>query len=103
MKVSRLVMQKPSCREERVDTDPVLDVVRRELRRMSPDVRMDTEQIRAVLVQEVLKRDVIEGDKADEARKKITRAANKALKAKAAAAGASKSSSADESGHSSNS
>jgi hypothetical protein len=64
---------------------------------------MDTEQIRAVLVQEVLKRDVIEGDKADEARKKITRAANKALKAKAAAAGASKSSSADESGHSSNS
>lgn len=68
-------------------TDPVLDIVRRELRRMSPDVRIDTEQIRDVLLQEVLKRDVIEGDKADEARKKVTRAINKRLKAKAAAAG----------------
>lgn len=68
-------------------TDPVLDVIRRELRRMSPDVRIDTEEIQAVLTQEVLKRDVIEGEKADEARKKVARAANKALKARAAAAG----------------
>lgn len=68
-------------------TDPVLDVVRRELRRMSPDVKIDTEQIHAVLVQEVLKRDVIEGDKAEEARKKVSRAANRALKAKSVAAG----------------
>jgi hypothetical protein len=84
-------------------TDPVLDVVRRELRRMSPDVKIDTEQIHNVLMQEVLKRDVIEGDKADEARKKVARAANKALKAKAAAAGASESNSADDNGHSSSS
>jgi hypothetical protein len=68
-------------------TDPVLDVIRRELRRISPDVRIDTAQIHDVLVQEVIKRDVIEGDKADEARKKVNRAANRALKAKAAAAG----------------
>jgi hypothetical protein len=68
-------------------TDPVLDVVRRELRRMSPDVRIDCEQIRSVLVQEVLKRDAIDGEKADEARKKVARAANRALKAKAAASG----------------
>jgi hypothetical protein len=81
-------------------TDPVLDVVRRELRRMSPDVRIDTEQIHDVLVQEVLKRDVIEGDKADEARKKVARAANKALKAKAAAAGTDESDSASENSHS---
>jgi hypothetical protein len=80
-------------------TDPVLDVIRRELRRMSPDVRIDTEQIHDVLVQEVLKRDVIEGDKADEARKKVARAANKALKAKAAAAGADESGSTNENGH----
>lgn len=64
-------------------SDPVLEVVRRELRRVSPDVRIDIEQIRAVLVNEVLKREVMEGDKADEARKKISRAANKSLRATA--------------------
>ncbi len=68
-------------------TDPVLDVVRRELRRMSPDVRIDTEQIKEVLVQEVLKRDVIEGDKAEEAHKKVLKAAGRMLRARAAAGG----------------
>jgi len=63
-------------------SDPVLEVVRRELRRVSPDVRIDIEQIRAVLVNEVLKREVMEDPKADEARKKIARAASKALRAK---------------------
>ncbi len=82
-------------------TDPVLDVVRRELRRMSPDVKIDSDQIQAVLVQEVLKRDVIEGEKADEARKKVARAANKALRTKAAAAGGDEPASEDEANQSS--
>ena len=64
-------------------TDPVLDVIRRELRRVSPDVRIETDQIRAVLSAEVLKREVMEGDKADEARRKIARVANKSLRAAA--------------------
>ena len=64
-----------------VISDTVLEVVRRELRRVSPDVRIDIEQIRTVLVNEVLKREVMEGDKADEARKKINRSANKSLRA----------------------
>lgn len=63
-----------------LQTDPVLDVIRRELRRISPDVRIDTDQIRTVLANEVIKREVMEGEKADEARKKITRAASKALR-----------------------
>jgi hypothetical protein len=63
-----------------LQTDSVLDVIRRELRRVSPDVRIDTAQIKDVLVNEVIKREVLEGDKADEARKKIARAANKALR-----------------------
>jgi hypothetical protein len=62
-------------------SDPVLSVIRRELRRVSPDVRIDTDQIRAVLVGEVLKREVMEGDKADEARRKISRSASKSLRA----------------------
>lgn len=66
-------------------SDPVLEVIRRELRRVSPDVRIDVEEIKAVLTSEVLKREVMEGDKADEARKKIAKAASKALRTKAAA------------------
>jgi hypothetical protein len=65
-------------------SEPVVQVIRRELRRVSPDVRIDIDEIRAVLTSEVLKRDVLEGDKADDARRKLTRAANKALREKAA-------------------
>lgn len=65
-----------------LQTDPVLSVIRRELRRMSPDVRIDSDEIKDVLVNEVLKREVLEGDKADEARKKVARSATKALRAK---------------------
>ena len=64
-----------------LQTDSVLEVIRRELRRVSPDVRIDIEQIKAVLTNEVIKREVTEGDKAEEARKKITRATSKALRA----------------------
>lgn len=67
-----------------LQTDPVLEVIRRELRRVSPDVRIDIDQIKAVLSNEVIKREVLEGDKADEARKKIARAASKALRAQTA-------------------
>jgi hypothetical protein len=57
--------------------DPVLDVIRRELRRISPDVRIDTDQIRDVLTAEVIKREVMEGEKAIEAKKKIARITSK--------------------------
>jgi hypothetical protein len=63
-----------------LQTDAVLEVIRRELRRLSPDVRIDTDQIKAVLASEVIKREVMEGEKAEEARKKIARAASKALR-----------------------
>jgi predicted type IV restriction endonuclease len=61
-------------------SDSVLEVIRRELRRVSPDVKIEIEQIKNVLASEVLKREVIDGDKATEARKKIARAANKSLR-----------------------
>lgn len=63
-----------------LQADTVLDVIRRELRRVSPDVRIDTAQIKEVLVSEVIKREVLEGEKADEARKKISRSMNNALR-----------------------
>lgn len=61
-------------------TDTVLDVVRRELRRLSPDVKVDTDQIREVLMQDALKREIVEGEKAEEARRKIARSATRALR-----------------------
>jgi 2-hydroxy-3-keto-5-methylthiopentenyl-1-phosphate phosphatase len=64
-------------------SDSVLTLIRRELRRLSPDVKIDVEQIRSVLEQEVLKREVVEGEKAEEAHKRIARASNRALKTKA--------------------
>lgn len=64
-------------------TDPVLEVIRRELRRVSPDVKINLDEIKAVFTTEVIKREVMEGEKAEEARKKIVRAASKALRAKA--------------------
>jgi hypothetical protein len=61
-------------------SDPVVDVIRRELRRICSDVRIQSEQITEVLLNEVLKREVVEGDKADEAQKKLNKSANKMLR-----------------------
>ena len=76
-------------------TDPVIEVIRRELRRVSPDVRIEVSEIRTVLSSEVLKREVMEGEKADEARKKIARAASKALRTRASSTVGKESVSAD--------
>ncbi len=66
-----------------LQTDPVLDVIRRELRRVSPDVKIDTDDIKSVLLNEVIKREVQEGEKAKEASKKIAKAAAKKAKSSA--------------------
>jgi predicted type IV restriction endonuclease len=64
-------------------SDPVLNAIRHELKQISPDVKIDSEQVRSVLEQEVLIEEVIRGEKPDEARKQITRTANKERKSKA--------------------
>ncbi len=61
-------------------SDPVLEMIRRELRKMSPDVKIDAEQIKDVILQEIFKRDVVEGEKAEEARRKVARASGRAPK-----------------------
>ncbi|AHF89493.1 Restriction endonuclease, type I, EcoRI, R subunit/Type III [Opitutaceae bacterium TAV5] len=62
-------------------TEPVLSAIRRELKRVSPDVRIEVDQIETVLKQEVIKRDVLEGDKHIEATRTLARIANRALRA----------------------
>jgi hypothetical protein len=66
-------------------SDGILDMLRRELRRMSPGVRIDSEQIREVLSQEVIKREVLEGEKAEEARRHMNKMAARALRARSKA------------------
>ncbi|MEA3195488.1 MAG: hypothetical protein QOD26_3821 [Betaproteobacteria bacterium] len=68
-------------------SEPVLAVLRREIRRLSPGCRVDVEDLQAVLQSEVLKRDLFDGDEAKQAAeflKKVSRAAERA-KAKASA------------------
>jgi hypothetical protein len=60
-------------------SDPVLETVRRELRRVS-DAKVELAELREALQSEVIKREVLEGDKADGARKKVSRAAGKMLR-----------------------
>jgi len=59
--------------------DPVIDTIRRELRRVS-DVKVDADELRSLLRGEVIKREVLEGEKADAAHKKVTKSANKMLR-----------------------
>ena len=61
-------------------SDTVLETLRREVRRLSPDVRVETDEIRNVLMADVLKREVLEGEKADAARKQIAKAASRLLR-----------------------
>jgi hypothetical protein len=60
-------------------SDAVLDTLRRELRRVS-DAKVELAELRDALTQEVIKREVLEGEKADGARKKVARAAGKMLR-----------------------
>lgn len=61
-------------------SDPVVAVVRRELKKVSPGVKIGNDEIRDLLEREVLKREVTEGDKAAEACKKIGKAQCKEAK-----------------------
>jgi hypothetical protein len=70
-------------------SDPVIDVIRRELRRAFPDVKIEGEGLRSELIQEVLKREVTEGEKAEEARRKIAKAQGRPLRTRGKAADAS--------------
>lgn len=58
-------------------SDPVLTVVRRELRRQS-GVKIEVDEIRRRFEQEVIKRELLEGEKAVSAKRRVERAAKKA-------------------------
>ncbi len=65
-------------------SEPVLDVIRREIRRLSQGVAVTTDEIERILLGDVLKRDVVEGEAAQKARNRVKKAAARALRAKKA-------------------
>jgi len=60
-------------------SDPVVDTIRRELRRVQ-DVKVECDELRMLLKEEVIKREVLEGEKADAAHKKVGKSAGKMLR-----------------------
>ncbi len=52
-------------------TDAILDAIRKQIRKISPDAKISNEEIHDILVSSVIKRDVFDGEKSDEAKKRI--------------------------------
>lgn len=62
--------------------EPILNAIRKELKAIFPEIKVTIEEIKQVLVGEVLKRELLEGDDAMEAKKKIAKALKKKEKIK---------------------
>lgn len=60
-----------------LQTDTILKVLRRELKALSPGVSIETGEILKVLQEQVIKRDLLEGDRAAEADKRVRKAMRK--------------------------
>jgi hypothetical protein len=58
-------------------TQPVLGTIRKELRRVSPGLKITDEEIKNILISEVIKREVLEGEEFTIASKKIKKASRK--------------------------
>ena len=54
--------------------------MRRELRRVFPGVKVSTEEIAEIIREDVLKRDVVEGQAAEESQRRVKRAPKKKLR-----------------------
>ena len=63
-----------------VTSESVLSTIRREMRRLFPDLKVTSEQLQELIWNEVLKREVVEGDKVKEAQNRIKRAAGRLAK-----------------------
>jgi predicted type IV restriction endonuclease len=60
--------------------DRTLEKIKPELRRVSPDASIDIEDIRAILQKDIIKRELLDGDKAEEARIVVKKAGQVALR-----------------------
>lgn len=63
-----------------LQTDPVLDVLRREIRRVSGGLKVEAAELREMLRAEVIKRDAVEGDMAKAAEVRVRKMSSRALR-----------------------
>ena len=63
-----------------LQTEPVLDVLRREIRRVSGGLKIEAAELREMLRTDVIKRDAVEGDVAKAAEARVRRMASRALR-----------------------
>lgn len=61
-------------------TDPVLDAIRKTVKKVSPDVKATNEEIQRIISEEIIKRDVIDDEHTQAAKKMISKALNAATK-----------------------
>ncbi len=54
--------------------DPVLDAVRKTLKKMSADLKVSNEEICSIITDEIIKRDVLDDDRMADAKKKVAKA-----------------------------
>jgi len=62
-----------------LQSESSLSLIRRELRRVSPGLRVEFDEIEEILIADVLKREVVEGEKAKDARTQVKKAAGRKL------------------------
>ena len=65
-----------------IQADPIIECLKRELRKHCPEIKIESNQIKNVIINEVLKREVVEGEKVEESKKKIVKYYAKLQKAK---------------------
>ena len=58
-------------------TGPVVDSVRRALKKLYPEIKVDNEDLSAIINNEIFKREIVEGEPAAEAKKSIAKAERK--------------------------
>ncbi len=61
-------------------TEPVIEIVRRELRRLAPGLKITMDEIERILESDVLKRDVVVGEAATKAKSHVKKAVGKSIK-----------------------
>jgi predicted type IV restriction endonuclease len=62
-------------------SDTIINSLRKELKIIYPDIKVHGDEIKNVLLKEVLKREILEGEESEEAKKKINRSYKKKEKA----------------------
>lgn len=66
-----------------IKSDAVVQTIRREMRRIFPDIKVETDLIAQILENDVLKREVIDGDRAKDAANRVKKAQQKIMRAAA--------------------